>query len=67
MIGEAGEWAVLIIKVVAALGTEIAKALGKGDWSVLDRPVKDILPDDLKITLARKRAEAEAAAKFHNG
>lgn len=58
------EWASLIVEVLAALGREIAKALKAGDWSVLDKPVREILPTKLRITLERKRAEAEAAARF---
>lgn len=61
---EAIAWAKLIVEVVTVLGKEIAKALNAGDWSVLDKPVKDVLPSKLKTTLARKRAKAEADAKF---
>lgn len=58
------EWAQLIVEVLTALGREIAKALKAGDWSVLDKPIKEILPTKLRVTLERKRAEAAAAAKF---
>lgn len=58
------EWVALIIQVVAAIAGEIAKAIAAGDASVLDKPVRDLLPDPLKTTLAKKLAEEQAAQKF---
>lgn len=61
------ELATLILKMVLALGQAVAEAFDRGDWSILDRPVKDLLPLELKVSLARKRAELEAKAKFGEG
>jgi hypothetical protein len=58
------ELATLILSMVLEIGKAIGAALKGGDWSVLDRPVKELLPDELAVTVARKRAEAEAEAKF---
>lgn len=54
----------LVIEIVSALARVIGTALAAGDWSVLDRPVADILPAQLQVSLARARAEAEAVAKL---
>lgn len=58
------EWAALIIQVVASLATEIAKAFQTGDASILDKPIRELLPDPLKTTLAKKLAEEAAAQKL---
>lgn len=60
----AGEWGLLILKILTALGSVFEKAFAKKDWSVFDKPVRELLPKTLRITLARKQAEAEAVAKF---
>lgn len=54
----------ILFQVVGAIGAEIFKAVTKGDWSVFDKPVRELVPDELATTLAKKRAEIEAAMKF---
>lgn len=54
----------LIGGVIAGVVTALADGLGKGDWSVLDRPVRELLSPELKAKAALARAEAGAAAKL---
>jgi hypothetical protein len=54
----------IIIEIVAALARAVGGALASGDWGVLDRPVREVLPLELQVTAARARAEAEAEAKL---
>ena len=58
------EWAGLILQIAFAVGQEIYKAVTANDMSVFDKPVRDLIPKELQVTLARKRAEAAADAKF---
>lgn len=57
----------LVLLIVEA-GTELVKALiaafAKGDTSVLQKPVHEILPTPLLTTLAKKAADEAAKAKF---
>jgi hypothetical protein len=58
------EIAVLILRIVVALGERIAEALKEGDPSILDRPIRDILPASLLTTAEKAAADAKAAAHF---
>jgi hypothetical protein len=58
------EIATLVLAIVAALAQAFSTAMSKGDWSVFDKPVRELLPRPLKTTLAKSRAKAEAEAKF---
>jgi hypothetical protein len=57
-----------IAKLVLAVGFELAKiiidAFTSGDHSQLHRPLSDFIPAELKTSLARRKAELEAKAKF---
>ncbi len=58
------EIARLVLELVVGLGKVIAEAWESGDHSELHRPLSDFLPGELKTTLARRKAELEAAKKF---
>jgi hypothetical protein len=59
------EWVVIIGQIVQALGPFIMKAIESGNVaSVLDTPLRDILPHELRTTIAKKLADEAAARKF---
>lgn len=57
-------WIELGLKIAMKLGEVIVSALSRGDASVLDRKVSDLLGPELQTTIMRRIAEAEAAKKF---
>ncbi len=54
----------LVIEIGAEVGKFLLEAFQNGDTSVLDKPLKDIIPAELRTTLAKKLADAAAAKKF---
>ncbi len=58
------EWVRLGFEVASALGTVIVTALARGDDTVLDMRVRDLLGDELKSVIAKRVADARAAEKF---
>lgn len=59
------EWFVIIGQIVQALGPFLLKAIESGNIAnVLDTPLKDILPHELRTTIAKKLADEAAAKKF---
>jgi len=57
----------IVLSVVQAIGGLLIEAFSKGDASILDKPLKDILPAELRAETAKRLADAAAAAKFPNG
>lgn len=55
---------VTIVGLVAALVTQIIIAVGKWGPDVWDKPLREIVPDRLRIQIERATADAAAAAKF---
>lgn len=58
------EIAKLTLEIGAAVGKYLLEAFQNGDTGVLDRPLRDIIPLDLRTSLAKKLADVEAAKKF---
>ena len=58
------EWVRLGFEIAGALGTVIVTALARGDDTVLDMRVRDLLGDELKSVIAKRAADARAAEKF---
>lgn len=59
------EWIVIIGQIIQALGPFLLKAIENGDvGSALDTPLKDILPHELRTTIAKKLADEAAKRKF---
>ncbi len=58
------EWVRLGFEVASALGTVVITALARGDDTVLDMRVRDLLGDELKSVIAKRVADARAAEKF---
>ena len=58
------EWLELAFKIAAKLGEVIIGAISRGDTAVLDQKIGDVLGHELRTTLARRAADAEAVAKF---
>ncbi len=61
---EAIQWIELGWKIGSKLGEVILTAIARGDTSVLDQKVSDLLGPELRTTIARMLAEREAAKKF---
>jgi hypothetical protein len=57
-------WVQLAWQVGSKLAEVIIGAVSRGDTSWMDAKIGDLLGGDLRTTLARKAAEAEARAKF---
>lgn len=53
-----------IAALVAGLAQAIIMAISKFGVGALDKPLRDILPAKLRITLEREAAEIQARAKF---
>lgn len=59
------EWAQIVISILTAVGNFIVDAIQKGGVDkALEVPLSDILPHDLKTTIAKRQADDEAAKKF---
>jgi hypothetical protein len=58
------EWARLIVEVVTKLGMVIVEAVSRGDDSVLDAKVGDLLGPELRTTIAKQAADERARRKF---
>jgi len=58
------EWASLAFEIGLALARAIFMAIEKGDASILDRPVRELLGAPLATTLAKRAADARAGARF---
>lgn len=54
----------LIIESSAAFAKVLLEAFKNGDHSVLAKPVSEIVPPTLAMTLARRAAEKAAELKF---
>jgi hypothetical protein len=54
----------LILEFALGVGKIIVEAVESGDHSQLHRPLSDFMPAELKTTLARNKAELDAAKKF---
>lgn len=54
----------IVLSVASAVGGLVLEAITKGDASVLDRPLKDILPHELRSEIAKRIADEAAAKKF---
>lgn len=57
-------WVQLAWQVGSKLAEVIIGAVARGDTSWMDQKVSDLLGGELRTTLARRAAEAEAAARF---
>jgi hypothetical protein len=53
-----------IIQALVTVGMTIYQAVSSGDDSILDKPLRELLPTPLKTELAKVAAEAAAAQKF---
>lgn len=58
------EWASLALQLAMRLGMVIIEAVSRGDDTVLDARVGDLLGAEMRTTIAREIAEARARAKF---
>lgn len=58
------EWARFAFEVGMTLSRAIFDAVTKGDSSILDKPVRELLGGELATTLAKKAADAKAREKF---
>lgn len=60
------EIAQLLMQIGTAVGLEVWKAVQSGQsiTSVLDKPLRDLLPAELRTTIAKREADLAAAAKF---
>ena len=59
------EWIVIVGQIVGALMPLVAKAIAAGSLtSLLDTPLKDLLPHELRTTIAKREADDAAARKF---
>ncbi len=54
----------LVVEATVQIGVMLYNAFKTGDMSALQRPVHEILPETLRVTLAKRAADAEAKAKF---
>ena len=53
-----------IAALVAGLAQAIIMAISKFGTGALDKPLREIIPDKLRITLERELGDAAARAKF---
>lgn len=51
-------------KLAFQVGAVIVGAIVKGDESILDKPVREVIGSELATTVAKKAADARAALKF---
>lgn len=58
------EWVRLGLEIGTKLVTIIVDALSRGDDSVLDAKVSDLLGPELRTTIAKRAADQRAAEKF---
>lgn len=61
------EWLPLALEVATTLARAVIAAIQAGDASILDKPVRELLGQALATTLAKRAADARAAAKFGDG
>lgn len=55
---------VTLIGIAATLVTQIVIAIGRWGPELWDKPLREIIPDKLRVQLEREVADAAAAAKF---
>lgn len=59
------EWLPIILEIAGAVGKFVLEALKAGSLeAALDRPLRDILPHELRTTIAKRLADEAAAKKF---
>lgn len=59
------EWASIVVQVLVAVGDFIIEAVKAGNVdAALERPLSEILPHELRTTIAKKIADDAAAKKF---
>jgi hypothetical protein len=59
------EWAQIIVQVLSAVGTFVLEAVKSGNVAAaLEKPLSEILPHELRTTIAKRAADDAAAKKF---
>lgn len=59
------EWIPIIVQILGAVGSFIGEAIQAGNVdAALSRPLSEILPHELRTTIAKKIADDAAAKKF---
>jgi len=59
------EWASIIVQILSAVGSFVLEAIKAGSVdAALDRPLREILPHELRSEVAKRIADEAAAAKF---
>lgn len=59
------EWAQIIVQILGAVGSFVLEAIKSGSVdAALERPLSEILPRELRTTIAKRIADEEAAKKF---
>lgn len=59
------EWATILLQVLSAVGTFVLSAIKEGSVdAALERPLSEILPHELRTTIAKKLADEAAERKF---
>lgn len=59
------EWAQIIVQILGAVGSFVVEAIQSGGVDqALERPLSEILPHELRTTIAKRLADDAAARKF---